>query len=85
LFKTNGFSWESVAYAKVFVCVNDGSEGAGDFYVALDAMRLENISSFSNVYGLTAYTEVKTSDALPIVKVNNSLGLIEFKYVVDVL
>jgi hypothetical protein len=85
LFKTNGFSWESVAYAKVFACVNNGSTGAGDFYVALDAMRIENISSFSSVYGLTAYTEVKTSDALPIVKVDNSLGLIEFKYVVDVL
>jgi hypothetical protein len=82
--KTTNFSWGSVAYVKIFVCVNNGSTGSDNFYVALDAMRLENISSFNNVYGLTAYTVIKDVAAQPIVKVNNSLSLIEFKYAVGV-
>jgi hypothetical protein len=88
LYKTSSsFSWSDVKYIKVFVDVEDtiGSAAASDFYIALDAMRLENVSSFNNKYGLTAYTVVKSSDSLPIVKSNNTKNFIEFKYVVDVL
>lgn len=85
LYKTNNFAWNAVTFVKVYVCVNNNSTGAGNFFIALDALRLENISSFSNVYGLTAYTVMKTTDSLPIVKLNNSSNFIEFKYVVDVL
>ena len=84
LYKTANFSWDAVSFIKVYVCINDGSTGTGNFYVALDALRLENVSSFSDVYGLTAYTVMKTSDALPIVKSDNSSSFIEFSYVVDV-
>jgi hypothetical protein len=86
LYKTNNFSWGNVTYIKVYVCVTGTSPAtAGDFYVALDALRLENVSSFSDVYGLTAYTVMKTSDKLPIVKSDNGSSFIEFSYVVDVL
>jgi hypothetical protein len=84
LYKTANFSWDAVSFIKVYVCANNGSTGTGNFYVALDALRLENVSSFSDVYGLTAYTVMKTSDALPIVKSDNSSSFIEFSYVVDV-
>jgi hypothetical protein len=85
LFKTATFSWDTVSTIKVYVSVTGTSPAAAsDFYVALDALRLENISSFSNVYGLTAYTIMKTSDSLPIVKSDNTSSFIEFSYVVDV-
>lgn len=88
LYKTSSsFSWEDVSYIKIFVDIEDtrGSAAAGDFYVALDALRLENISSFNNKYGLSAYTVLKTSDILPIVKAKNTTNFIEFKYVLDVV
>lgn len=88
LYKSSvNFSWSNVRYIKIFVDIEDtiGSALASDFYVALDALRLENVSSFNNKYGLTAYTVVTSSDALPIVKLNNTKSFIEFKYVVDVL
>ena len=88
LYKTSSnFSWSNVRYIKVFVDIEDtiGSAAASDFYVALDALRLENLSSFNNRYGLTAYTVIKSPDSLPIVKLNNTKSFIEFKYVVDVL
>jgi len=84
LYKTTNFAWDSVSYVKIFVCVTNGGSASGDFYVALDALKLENVSSFSEVYGLTAYTVMKTSDALPIVKSDNSSSFIEFSYAVDV-
>jgi hypothetical protein len=86
LFKTGTFSWDKANTIKVYVSVTGTSPAtAGDFYVALDAIRLENVSSFSNVYGLTAYTVMKTSDSLPIVKSDNTSSFIEFSYVMDVL
>jgi hypothetical protein len=83
--KTANFSWDTVSTVIVCACVNDNETGAEDFYVALDAIKLENVSSFNNVYGLTAYTIIKTSDSLPIVKSDNTSNLIEFSYLVDVL
>jgi len=83
--KSTNFAWANVNFIKIYVCINNNSTGAGNFYIALDALRLDNISSFSDVYGLTAYTVMKTSDSLPIVKSDNSSSFIEFKYVVDVL
>jgi hypothetical protein len=86
LYKTAGFSWDKVTTVKVFVSITATSPLSGaDFYVALDALKLENISSFSNVYGLTAYTVMKTSDSLAIVKSDNTSSFIEFSYLVDVL
>jgi hypothetical protein len=80
LYKSStNFSWDAVSFVKIFV------SAGSSFFVALDALRIENVSSFSNVYGLTAYTVMKTSDALPIVKSDNTSNFIEFKYVVDVL
>jgi hypothetical protein len=83
--KTANFSWDTVSTVIVYACVNDNSTGAGNFYVALDAIKLENVSSFNNVYGLTAYTIIKTSDSLPIIKSDNTSNFIEFSYLVDVL
>ena len=86
LFKTETFSWDTVSTIKVYVSVTGTSPAtAEDFYVALDAIRLENVSSFNSVYGLTAYTVMKTSDSLPIVKSDNTSSFIEFSYVMDVL
>jgi hypothetical protein len=86
LYKTPGFSWDTVTTVKVYVSVTATSPLSGaDFYVALDALKLENVSSFSNVYGLTAYTVMKTSDSLAIVKSDNTASFIEFSYLVDVL
>jgi hypothetical protein len=84
LYTTEGFSWDTVTTIKAYVCVNNNSTGAGNFYVALDALKLENVSSFNNIYGLTAYTIMKTSDSLPIIKSDNTSNFIEFSYLVDV-
>jgi len=84
LYKTANFNWADVRFVEIYFCANNGSTGNGNFYVALDALRLENISSFTDVYGLTAYTVTKTSDSFPIVKNSNTSNFIEFKYALGV-
>lgn len=85
--KTTNFSWSNVRYIKVFVDVEDtrGGAAASDFYIALDALRLENLSSFNNKYGLVAYTVLKSFNSMPLIKLNNTNNFIEFRYALDVV
>lgn len=62
------------------------SEGpSSNYFVGLDALRLENVSTLNPLYGLTGYSVVRTADSLPIVKNANSSNLIEFRFGLDVL
>jgi hypothetical protein len=84
LYKTTNFDWSQVAFVRIFTCVNNNSTDAEKFFVAYDAMRLENVSSFNSVYGLTGYTKLVTDDLQPIIKSENTSNFIEFKHIVDV-
>jgi len=86
--KSAGFSWGSVSVVKIYVSVlasGDETSFSNDFFVALDAIRLENITTINPLYGLTAYTVVKNEGALPIIKNVNSGTLAEFRFAIDVL
>jgi hypothetical protein len=61
-----------------------GGTPTADYYVALDALRLENTSSINPLYGMTGYSVVKSPDLLPIVKVSNTANLVEFRFALDV-
>jgi hypothetical protein len=54
------------------------------FYVAVDALRLENVSSDNPLYGLTGYSVVQVNGARPIVKSANTANLVEFRFAMDV-
>lgn len=55
------------------------------YYVAMDAIRLENVATNNPLYGLVGYTVVKTSDGRPIVKESNTSSLLEFRFAMDVI
>ncbi len=82
------FSWSTASYIKVFV----KTENSG-YSVALDGLRVENISSISPVYGLVGYTIIKNSSttsggttvATPVVKDKDSTSLVEFRFQVGVV
>lgn len=54
------------------------------YYVALDALRLENVSSENAVYGMTGYTVTVTEDGSTITKLANTKNYVEFRFGVDV-
>jgi hypothetical protein len=85
LVKSSSFTWNSVNVVKIWASVED-SAGNPDpkFYVALDALRLENITTVNPLYGMSGYSVVRTPDLKPIVKVANTANLVEFRFALDV-
>jgi hypothetical protein len=84
LYRTSGFDWNAASVVKIYACVIDGVNPSGNYYVALDALRLENVSTTNPLYGLTGYSVIQTSDASTIIKNTNTNNYIEFRFSVDV-
>lgn len=88
--RTSAFSWSQVAVVKIYSTttkydsVTDSEFITGEFFVAFDAIRLENITDTSPLYGMTGYTVVRTDGGTPIVKAQNTSGFVEFRLAVDV-
>lgn len=81
------FSYAKTATNVAQSLVSPAGSAAGfssDYYVALDAIRLENVTTVNPIYGLTGYTVVKNDQGLPIVKSANSSNLVEFRFAMDV-
>lgn len=85
LYKSTGFTWSVVDVVKFYVTVIKGGVASDDYYVCLDALRLENTTSSNPVYGLTGYSVIKNTSADPIVKFANTTNHIEFRFGMDVL
>lgn len=86
LVKSAEFSWQAMSIVKVYAQVLDDLDSPDpDYYVAIDALRFENLNTVNALYGLTGYTVVKTRDANPIVKDTNTSNLIEFRFAMDVV
>jgi hypothetical protein len=81
---TSGFNWGVVTTVRVYVSVKSNGEVSDKYYVALDALRLENTSTSNPLYGLTGYSVMKTDGALPIIKLANTSNFIEFRIAVGV-
>ena len=85
LIKTSGFTWNVVDTVKFYVSVIKNSVVSSDYYVCLDALRLENVTSSNPVYGLSGYSVIKNLNAEPIIKNANTTNHIEFRFGMDVL
>jgi hypothetical protein len=85
LTKSTGFTWKTVDVVKFYVSVIKDEELSSDYYVCLDALRLENTTNLNPIYGLTGYSIVKNLNSQPITKIANSSNHIEFRFGLDVL
>ena len=84
LYTSANFTWNAVTVIKIYACVIDAGIPSNNYYVALDAMRLENISTVNPLYGLTGYSVIQNVDASTIVKSPNTSNYIEFRFSVGV-
>jgi hypothetical protein len=84
LYLSTNFTWNSVTVVKIYATVLYENNPSDDFYIALDAVRLENKSSGNPLYGLTGYSVIKNVDAYPITKLPNTSNYIEFRFAMDV-
>jgi hypothetical protein len=85
LAKSPSFTWNSVNVIKIWASVEDSSgDPDSRFYVVLDALRLENVTTKNPLYGMSGYSVVRSANELPIVKVANTANLVEFRFALDV-
>lgn len=84
LVKTSGFSWDAVNIVKIYACVIKTGAPSDDYYVALDAFRLDNINTINVLYGLTGYSIVQNANQSPIIKRPNTSNYVEFRITGDV-
>jgi hypothetical protein len=84
LYKSAGFTWSQVDVVKIYACVIDNGSPTDNFYIGLDALKLENTSSSNPLYGMTGYSVIKNKDAATIVKSANTTNYIEFRFALDV-
>lgn len=82
--KTDNFDWRDVSVAKIYACVTEAGSPSDLFYVCLDGLRLENITSTNSLYGLTGYSVIKSVGSKPIIKSANTTNYIEFRFALDV-
>jgi hypothetical protein len=54
------------------------------YFVALDAMRIDNVGTVNPLYGLTGYSIIQNTTAETIIKPPNTNNYIEFRFILDV-
>jgi len=89
LYKTENFSWEIATVVKIYSCVITDESGefnvpSNNYYIALDALRLENTQTVNPLYGLTGYSIVKNENKETVIKSPNTSNYVEFRFSVGV-
>lgn len=77
------FSWSNVNKVRIYSSIVDASPE--DYFIVLDGLRLENVSTINPLYGLTAAEYMKTQDAFPVLKRENSISYIEYRFGLGVI
>jgi hypothetical protein len=80
LYVSGNFSWNAVTNVKIYACAIDGGSPSDDYYIALDALRLENIATTNPLYALTGYSVIKNDTAETVIKSPNTSNYIEFRF-----
>jgi len=89
LYKTENFSWEVATIVKIYACVITDESGevnvpSNNYYIALDALRLENTQTVNPLYGLTGYAVVKNENQETVIKSPNTSNYVEFRFSIGV-
>lgn len=84
LYTTANFNWDLVTQVRIYSNVIVDDEVSNNYYLAFDAVRLENIATINPLYGLTGYSIVKNDSASTIIKSTNTTNYIEFRFAIGV-
>ena len=84
LYTTANFTWNAVTVVKIYACVIDGGVPDENYYIGLDAIRLENIATVNPIYGLTGYSVIQNTGAETVIKSPNTSNYLEFRFSIGV-
>jgi hypothetical protein len=82
--KSTGFSWSKVSVVKIYATVLKDDAPSSDYFVCLDALRLDNVATENPIYGLTGYSPVKSPNAQTVLKDTNTKSFVEFRFAMGI-
>lgn len=84
LYTTANFTWNAVTVVKIYACVIDAGVPSENYYIGLDAIRLENVATVNPIYGLTGYSVIQNVNEETVVKSPNTSNYLEFRFSIGV-
>jgi hypothetical protein len=71
-----------IARIYAFVATQQDSEiiGSENHYIAIDGLRLDNVSTNNPLYKMVGYSPTRTDDGKPIIKFKNTNNYVEFRF-----
>lgn len=75
---SSSFSWSNIDSIRIYSCVVDATPE--EYFIIFDGIRFENISTPNPLYSLVAAEYLKTPDAYPVLKRENSTSYIEYRF-----
>jgi hypothetical protein len=84
LYISSLFTWNAVTTIKIYATAVVADSPSDDYYIALDAIRLDNVSSENPIYGLTGYSVIKNDNAETVLKSPNTSNYVEFRFGIGV-
>jgi hypothetical protein len=78
------FSWKDVSTIKIYASALIGSTPSSNYFIALDAIRLDNVATINPLYGMTGYSIIQNTNSETIIKSANTNNYVEFRVITDV-
>lgn len=84
LVKDENFSFANINYIKIYTSVIKEGVETDDYFVCLDGIRLDNVSTTNPLYSLVGYNKIVSEDSYPILKQENTNNYIEYRFGIGV-
>jgi hypothetical protein len=85
VFVTPDFNWNAANTVKIYTTIlNQSNAVSNQYYVLLDGIRLENLTSENALYGLTGYSVIQNPTGAVITKDSNTNNYVEFRFALGV-
>jgi hypothetical protein len=82
--KDDNFSFANINLIKIYASVLIENTPTDDYFIILDGIRLDNVSSSNPLYSLIGYNKIISENSLPILKQENTNNYIEYRFGIGV-
>jgi hypothetical protein len=82
--KDDTFSFANINLIKINVSVISSGSATQNYFVVLDGIRLDNISTVNPLYSMIGYNVITTQNGLPILKSENTNNYVEYRFGIGV-
>jgi hypothetical protein len=82
--KDSNFTFSNINAIRIYTSILVGGVPTDNYLIAYDGLRIDNVSTINPLYSLVGYDVIKTDDALPILKQENTNNYIEYRFGIGV-